>query len=143
MTTLARFNPMPDVVTLREAMDRLFEDSFIRPTSLSGGLPAGQITVPVDLWESTDAYFLRADLPGLTADDIDINVTADTVSIAGEMKGQQDVSADGWLRQERRQGKFQRAFTLPTQLEADKVEATFGNGVSGPASRAIPHQGGT
>lgn len=85
--------------------------------------------MPVDLWETAEAYFLRADLPGITADDIDINVTADTVSISGEMKGQQDVSTEGWLRQERRHGKFVRAFTLPTQLEANKVEATFENGV--------------
>jgi len=126
--TLARFSPMPDAVSLREAMDRLFEDSIIRPTTHSR-LPAGQIGVPVDLWETADAYFLRADLPGITADDIDINVTADTVSISGEMKGQQDVSNEGWLRQERRHGKFVRAFTLPTQLEANKVEATFENGV--------------
>src|SRR5688500_16471296 len=126
--TIARFRPMPDVVTLREAMDRLFEDSFIRPTTWSG-LPAGQIAVPVDLWETPEAYHLRADLPGLTADDLDINVTADTVAIAGELKGQTDVSADGYLRQERRYGKFQRAFTLPTQLESGKVEATFDNGV--------------
>ncbi len=126
--TLARFSPMPDVVSLREAMDRLFEDSIIRPTTHSR-LPAGQIGVPVDLWETAEAYFLRADLPGITADDIDINVTADTVSISGEMKGQQDVSNEGWLRQERRHGKFVRAFTLPTQLEANKVEATFENGV--------------
>ena len=124
--TLARFSPMPDVVSLREAMDRLFEDSIIRPTTHSR-LPAGQIGVPVDLWETAEAYFLRADLPGITADDI--NVTADTVSISGEMKGQQDVSNEGWLRQERRHGKFVRAFTLPTQLEANKVEATFENGV--------------
>lgn len=126
--TLARFSPMNDVVSLREAMDRLFEDSFIRP-SIASGVPGGQIAVPVDLWETADSYFLRADLPGLTAGDIDINVTADTVAITGELKGQQDVTNDGWLRQERRQGKFQRAFTLPTQLDANKVEATFENGV--------------
>ncbi len=126
--TIARFHPMPDVVTLREAMDRLFEDSFIRPNTWTG-LPAGQIAVPVDLWETPEAYHLRADLPGLTADDIDINVTADTVSISGETKGQQDVTSEGWLRQERRYGKFQRSFTLPTQLDSSKVEATFENGV--------------
>jgi HSP20 family protein len=126
--TIARFHPMPDVVTLREAMDRLFEDSFIRPTTWSG-LPAGQIAVPVDLWETPEAYHLRADLPGLTADDIDINVTADTVSISGELQGQSDVTSDGWLRQERRYGKFQRSFALPAQLESNKIEATFDNGV--------------
>lgn len=126
--TIARFHPMPDVVSLREAMDRLFEDSFIRPSTFTG-LPAGQIAVPVDLWETPEAYHLRADLPGLTAEDIDINVTADTIAISGELKGQSDVTSEGWLRQERRYGKFQRAFSLPMQLDANKVEATFENGV--------------
>ena len=116
--TITRFTPMTDFVSLREAMDRLFEDSFIRPTTYSG-LAAGQIAVPVDLWETNDAYHLRADLPGMTPDTIDINVTADTVSFAGEVKAQTDVSNDGWMRQERRVGKFQRAFTLPLQIDSN------------------------
>ena len=126
--TITRFTPMTDFVSLREAMDRLFEDSFIRPTTYSG-LAAGQIALPVDLWETNDAYHLRADVPGITPDAIDINVTADTLSITGEVKGQSDVSNDGWLRQERRVGKFQRAFTLPVQIDPDKVQANFTNGV--------------
>ena len=126
--TITRFTPMTDFVSLREAMDRLFEDSFIRPTTYSG-LAAGQIAVPVDLWETNDAYHLRADLPGMTPDTIDINVTADTVSFAGEVKAQTDVSNDGWMRQERRVGKFQRAFTLPLQIDSNKVQASFEHGV--------------
>jgi HSP20 family protein len=126
--TITRFSPMTDLVSLREAMDRLFEDSFIRPTTWSG-LAAGQIAVPVDLWETNDAYHLRADLPGMTPDSIDINVTSDTVSFSGETKGQTDVTSEGWLRQERRVGKFQRAFTLPVQIDPDKVTANFDHGV--------------
>lgn len=126
--TITRFSPMSDFVSLREAMDRLFEDSFIRPTTWTG-LAAGQIAVPVDLWETNDAYHLRADLPGMTPDSIDINVTSDTVSFSGESKGQTDVSTEGWLRQERRVGKFQRAFTLPVQIDPDKVTANFDHGV--------------
>jgi HSP20 family protein len=126
--TITRFTPLTDVVSLREAMDRLFEDSFIRPTTWTG-LAAGQIAVPVDLWETNDAYHLRADLPGLTADQIDINATADSIAFAGEVKARADVSTDGWLRQERRTGKFQRSFTLPVQIDPAKVSATFENGV--------------
>ena len=126
--TITRFTPMTDFVSLREAMDRLFEDSFIRPATYSG-LAAGQIAVPVDLWETSENYHLRADLPGMTPDMIDINVTADTVSLAGETKAPTDVSNDGWLRQERRIGKFQRAFTLPVQIDPNKVQASFEHGV--------------
>ena len=126
--TITRWSPMNDLVSLREAMDRLFEDSFIKPSTWTG-LAAGQVAVPVDLWETNDAYHMRADLPGITPDAIDINVTADTVALMGESKTQQDVSTEGWLRQERRVGKFQRAFTLPVQIDPDKVQATFTHGV--------------
>ncbi len=110
--TITRFALMPDIVSLRDAMDRL-----------------GTLAVPVDLWETKDAYQLRADLPGVKADDLEINATSDSISISGEVKDQAEVTEDGWLRQERRVGKFQRAFTLPIAIDPAKVEATFENGV--------------
>jgi len=85
--------------------------------------------VPVDLWETKDAYHLRADLPGLTAEDIEINATSETITLGGETKAQADVTDDGWLRQERRTGKFQRAFTLPVEIDPNKIEAKLTNGV--------------
>ena len=124
---IGRITPLSDFVSLRDAMDQLFQESFIRPNGWSG--PAGQIAMPVDLWETKDAYHLRADLPGLTADDIAINVTGDTVTLAGETQPATDVAGDAWLRQERRAGKFQRAFTLPVQIDSNAVTATFANGV--------------
>jgi HSP20 family protein len=129
--TIARFTPLSDVVSLREAMDRLFEDSFIRPMP-SGWLRSSngqQLAVPVDLWETKDAYHLRADLPGLTPEDIEINATADTVTISGETKASNDVTNEGWLVEERRFGKFTRSFTVPVQIDPNKVEAKFANGV--------------
>jgi HSP20 family protein len=126
--TIARFTPLRDVVSLREAMDRLFEDSFIRPNGWvsNNGQP---LAVPVDLWETKDAFHLRADLPGLSPDDIEINATADTLTLSGETKVSTDETKDGWLRQERRFGKFTRSFTLPMQIEPNKVEAKFNDGV--------------
>jgi len=125
---ITRYSPISDLVSLRDAMDQLFQESFIRPTAWSG-VAAGQLAVPVDLWETKDAYHLRADLPGLTPEDIEINVTGDTVQLSGEQRTQTDASNDGWLRQERRTGKFQRTFTLPMQIESSNVSATFTNGV--------------
>jgi HSP20 family protein len=127
--TIARFSPPGDVVSLREAMDRLFEDSVTRPNGGWTTLGAGQVVVPVDLWETKDAYHVRADLPGLTPEDIEINATADTFTINGEFKPTTDVTGDGWLRHERRIGKFARSFTVPVQIEPSKVEAKFTNGV--------------
>jgi len=110
--TITRFALLPDIVSLRDAMDRL-----------------GTLAVPVDLWETKDAYQLRADLPGVKADDLEINATSDSISISGEVRDQAEVTEDGWLRQERRVGKFQRAFTLPIAIDPAKVEATFEDGV--------------
>jgi HSP20 family protein len=110
--TITRFALLPDIVSLHDAMDRL-----------------GTLAVPVDLWETKDAYQLRADLPGVKADDLEINATSDSISISGEVRNQAEVTEDGWLRQERRVGKFQRAFTLPIAIDPAKVEATFENGV--------------
>lgn len=124
--TITRFRPLGDIVTLRDAMDRLFEDSFVRPGVWANG---AALSVPVDLWEAKDAYHLRADVPGMRPDDIDINVTQDTVTISGEIKPHADVKEEGWLRQERRSGKFARSFTLPVAIDANKVDATFENGV--------------
>jgi HSP20 family protein len=126
--TLARWNPISDVVSLREAMDRLFEDSFIRPTAWTG-LAAGQLSVPVDLWETKDTYHLRADLPGLRPEDIEINATSDMVTLSGETEAKTEVSDEGWIRQERRTGKFTRSFALPVQIDPNKVEANFNHGV--------------
>jgi HSP20 family protein len=83
----------------------------------------------VDLWQTKDAYHLRANLPGLSPDDVEINATTDTITISGEMKSSADVTNEGWLRQERRFGKFTRAFTVPVQIDPTKVEAKFQNGV--------------
>ncbi|MDQ6858419.1 MAG: Hsp20/alpha crystallin family protein [Chloroflexota bacterium] len=124
---ITRIAPLSDFVSLRDAMDQLFQESFIRPNGWSG--PAGQIPMPVDLWETNDAYHLRADLPGMSPEDIEINVTGDTVVLSGETRAETDVTSEGWLRQERRAGKFQRAFTLPAQIDSNAVTATFTNGV--------------
>ncbi len=127
--TIARFTPLTDVVSPREAMDRLFEDSVARPNGGWSTLAAGQVVVPVDLWETKDAYHVRADLPGLAPEDIEINATADKFTISGEFKPTTDMTSDGWLRHERRIGKFARSFTVPVQIDPNKVEATFTNGV--------------
>jgi len=126
--TIARFSPLGDVVSLREAMDRLFEDSVSRPNGGWSTVAAGQVVVPVDLWETKDAYQVRADLPGLTPDDIEINATAENFTISGEFKPTTDMTS-GWLRHERRIGKFARSFTVPVQIDPTKVEAKFTNGV--------------
>jgi HSP20 family protein len=114
-----------EFVSLRDAMDRLFEDSVIRPFN---GF-ASATTFPVDLSEGKDSYVLKAALPGMKPEDITIEATAEEISIRGETKQQTEQKDAEYLRREMRYGKVQRSFTLPLAIDPTKVEATFEHGV--------------
>lgn len=119
--------PMREFVSLRDAIDRLFEDSFIRPSLRLEGVT----TVPfaVDLFETPDAYVLKAALPGIKPDDITIDATAGMVTVKGEYKEEKETKEPEYLRKELRTGTFHRAFELPLSIDPAKVEATFKDGI--------------
>jgi HSP20 family protein len=119
---------MRDFVSLREAMDRLLEDSVLRPATFPGDGLRGS-SFPVDLYESADGYTLKATLPGVTPDQLEINATSHGLSIKAEVKADSQVKEESWLLRERRYGTFQRGFELPTEIDPNKVEASFENGV--------------
>ena len=124
--TLASFRPLRDFVSLRDAMDTLFEESFI-PTLLT---PNGsKETFSADLYEKDDTFVIKASLPGMKADEVKIDATANGVTIAGEYKRDEEVKQDSYLRRERRYGSFYRSFALPIEIDPAKVEASFENGV--------------
>ena len=114
-----------EFVSLREAMDRLFEDSFIRPFN---GF-ASATSFPVDLTEGKDSYVLKASLPGMKPEDITIEATPEDITIRGETKQTSEQKDAEYLRREMRYGKMQRSFTLPLAIDPTKVEATFEHGV--------------
>jgi HSP20 family protein len=124
--TLAPFKPLRDVVTLRDAMDKLFEQSFIPALLTKDG---GFEPFAVDLYDKDDTFVIKAALPGLKAEDVKIDATADGVSISGEYKHEEEIKRDSYLRRERQYGKFYRAFTLPVEIDAAKAEASFENGI--------------
>ena len=115
----------PEFVSLREAVDKLLEDSFIRPFNGSSTTPA----FPVEMKETKDAYVLKASLPGLKPEDITIETMADEVTIRGELKQEAEHKEEDFLRKELRYGKMQRSFTLPLAIDPNKVEATFEHGM--------------
>ena len=117
--------PMRDFVSLRDAMDRLFEDSFIRQPIFNG------TTVPfaVDLRETPDAYLLKAALPGMRPEDIAIDATAGMVTIKGEYKEEKETKEEDYIRKELRTGAFHRSFELPLSIDPAKVDAKFADGM--------------
>lgn len=124
--TLARWNPMKDMMRLRNEFDRLFDETMDLPSwrwSESLGGPA------VDVAESDDAYIVKASLPGIKPDDLDISITDNILSIKGEVKAEKTISEEQYHLRERRYGAFARTITLPTSVEADSVEAEYKDGV--------------
>lgn len=112
-------------LTLRNAIDRLFEDSFVR-----SGAGTGAVSFPrLDLHESDDEYVISAAIPGVTPDDVEITVDDGMVHIRGEIRRDESVEEDQYLYQERSFGHFARSIGLPAAIQPDKAEATFENGV--------------
>ncbi|OQA37973.1 MAG: Spore protein SP21 [Chloroflexi bacterium ADurb.Bin325] len=128
MASLVRMDPAREMMSLREAMDRLFEESFLRPGLLGGGESAAGM-LPIDVYETENAVFVKAAVPGIKPEDIDVTLTGDLLTIKGEFKAEQKEEKRNYLRQERRFGSFSRQLTLPVSVDADKCKASFEDGL--------------
>jgi HSP20 family protein len=128
MANIVRWEPFRDLISLREAMDRLFEESFIRPRA--GWLaPLGADSLVVDVYETDQDVVVKSSVPGVKPEDIDITITGDTLTIKGETKTEEKIEKANYIRQERRYGVFSRSLTLPTTVVAEQAKAEFENGV--------------
>ena len=129
MSSLIHWEPFSDLVSLRDAMDRLFEESFIRPPSSRLLVPWGTEHLAVDIIETEDEVVVKTAVPGVKPEDIDISIRDDTLTIKGETKMEEKVEKANLIRQERRYGAFSRTVGLPAGLSVDDAEAIFENGV--------------
>lgn len=131
MANITRWDPVGEMMSLRSAMDRLFEDSFVNPTTWRSitGSETGGVMPAMDVHENADELVVTASLPGVKADDVDITITGQTLTIKGEMKADETVNRDQYLYRERRYGTFNRTIQLPVRVEGDKADATFEDGV--------------
>jgi len=126
MSNLIRWEPAREMMTLREAMDHLFDDAFTRPFRLSnsfGSVPS------VDMYQTDNEIVVKAAIPGVKTDDVQINVTGELLTIKGEVKEKEEVKEKAYHLREQRWGTFERSIALPTDVIADKAKAEFENGV--------------
>ena len=128
MAELVRWSPARDTVSLREAMDRLFEESFLRPDLFGGGETAAS-ALPLDMYETENDVVVKASVPGVKPEDIQVTVTGDLLTIKGEFKSEEKTGKRNVLRQERRYGSFCRQLGLPSGVDSNKAAASFENGV--------------
>jgi HSP20 family protein len=128
MSMIWRKDPFEAMMPLREAMNRMFEESFIWPGRLE--VFAGR-NFPVDVYESKDkqGYVVEASLPGAKPEDISISAMGDTLTISYTTKREEKTEKPNYVRQERYEGEMTRTIVLPTQIQPEKVEATYDRGV--------------
>jgi HSP20 family protein len=127
MRSLVRWDPFVDVRGLSRRMDRLFGD-FMRDPHVVLWEPA-ELGFALDVYENDDALVVKAALPGVRPDEVDISVTGDVLTIKGETKSEEETKDDNYHRRELRYGAFSRSIALPTRVNHEKAEATFENGI--------------
>ena len=122
--SLVRYQPFTE---LRRTVDRLFDERFFAPYHI---LTFGQSEItPIDMYHTENEVVVKASMPGLKPEEVDISITGDTLTIKGETKAEEKIEREDYLYQEHRYGAFSRSVALPSRLKTDKAEASFDNGV--------------
>jgi len=125
MANLIRWDPVREMVGMRDEMDRVFNDFFSRsPVSYEG-----YGTINLDMMQTDDEVIIKASIPGIKPDDLNISVTGDTLTIRGEIKSEEETKKADYHMREIRYGSFARSVLLPSQVLADKARAEFENGI--------------
>ena len=127
--TIVRWEPLRELSSLQSEMNRLFNTVFDSPQSAGQGAVLRRWVPAMDLVESGDHFVLRADLPGMSEDDIEIELEDGTLTVSGERKAEHEEREEGFHRVERSFGAFSRSLTLPKGIDADAVAASFDRGV--------------
>lgn len=128
MTIVRRPSPRGEFMTLRQAMDRLFDDDVFRPFRWTSGVFDGP-GLPLDVTTNANELVVEASLPGIKPEDVEITVENGTLTITGKTADERRAEEGSYLIQEIRRGTHSRSVTLPNGLEPDKASATFEHGV--------------
>ena len=125
MSNITRWEPFRDLATVRKDMDRLFDEFFAMPTTT----PIGWSTPMVDMYQTEDDIVVKATLPGLDPEELDIQITGDMLNIRGEIKHEVEEKEAKYHLREHRYQSFARSLTLPAAVVADKAKAEMDNGI--------------
>lgn len=110
-------------------MDRLFEDSFVHPSRFWPELGRGELTLDLDMYQTVNEVVVKAAIPGVKPEEVDISLTGDILTIKGEHKEEREVKEEAYFRKEWRYGAFSRSIQIPVSVKSDKAEAVFENGI--------------
>jgi HSP20 family protein len=125
---VVKWDPFRDLISIQDRMNRLFEQTLSRSRG-EEGVSATTWTPAVDIYETADTIVMKAELPGVVREDIQIQINENTLTLQGERRFAKDVQEENYLRLERAYGGFHRSFTLPATVQQDKIRALFKDGV--------------
>lgn len=126
---LVKWDPFRDIITLRERMDRMFEDSLARFRMPEEAAMPTFWSPSVDIYETDENIVLKAELPGVDKKEVSVEVKDNTLILKGERKREKEVKEENYHRVERSFGTFMRSFSLPVTVKQDQVKAKFKDGV--------------
>jgi HSP20 family protein len=125
---ILRWGPPPDLPSVREAMDRLVEESFVRaPRRFMEPILGHEL--PMDIYQTAQAVVVKAPIPGVKPEDLDITIVGDTLTVKGQTRPDVEVGKEQYIRREISYGEISRSVTLPGGLDSDQAEAQFEDGV--------------
>lgn len=127
MSTLLRWNPVQEMLQIQNEFDRLFEDSFGRPRL--SRVEATNWGLALDVVENEEAFLVKASIPGVNPDDLDITITDNVLTITGELKEDSLNEGDQYQLRERRFGHFSRSLNLPLPVKNEEIDAVYENGI--------------
>ncbi len=126
---IVKYDPWRDVLSLRDEIDRLFEDFFPVKSSERRDYLSEVWAPAIDIYETKDDVVVKAELPGMSKEDIKINIVDNSLIIEGEKKQEKEVKEENYYRVERRYGAFRRVVEIPVPVKTENVEATYKDGV--------------
>jgi len=127
--TIARWDPFREMVSLRDAVNSLVQESLVPPNGTRSEREAATFTLPLDVTEAENDFVVMASLPGIRPEDVQTTVLGDTLTIRGKSHADAEQKSQHWVVRERRSGSFQRSVSLGTPINADRASAQFENGV--------------
>jgi HSP20 family protein len=127
MTLIRRPSPLADLVSFRDAMERLFDDRLFRPLWPANG--ERQAAPALDLYTTPQAVIAKVALPGVKPEDVDVSIGDDLVTITGSFKEEKETTEAGYVHKELSHGSFSRSFSIPTAVKAEAATASFKDGL--------------
>src|SRR3982074_2961545 len=128
MTVLTRWEPFREFSTLQDRMNRLFRESYNNEAGRDDSLTTSSFAPAVDVYEDEHSVTLKIQVPGIDEKDIDVRIENNTLTVHGERKFEKEEKEENYRRVERQYGSFTRTFTLPSTVDAEKVEANYDKG---------------